>query len=375
MHHRRHINPPLSIYRKIAFSFIVLTVIVIGVIFYFTLSYSYITITPNEKEVNTDFNFIIVEDPEAEKSEEGIFSGTIVNQELENEKEFDSTGSFQLSGDFSGKVKLFNKLTQLQTLIVKTRLLSPDGTLFRLKNQVAIPAGGSIETEVYPDDPAKATATMGTKFTIPGLSQNLQSLVYAEAISDFRVSGDTVKVITQDDLDKAVIAYADELAQELVKDTATDKAKILSKEVISKEFSNKVDDQVDKFKLKLRIKVIGVIFDETQVKKYSKQVLDGQVTADYQLISDSSGSLIYEIEKTDLVNRIVQIKSNIKGISIISENSQILDRDKLIRLSQDELKAYLENFDDIASVEISFFPSWAKKMPFFQDHIIIRVVQ
>ncbi|MCX6743630.1 MAG: hypothetical protein NT116_05355 [Candidatus Parcubacteria bacterium] len=354
MPHRHHINPPLSIYRKIAFSFIVLTIILIGVVFYFTLSYSYITITPKEKEVSTDFNFIIVED-------------------TDGEKELDATGSQQVSSEFSGKVKLINKLGATQSLIVKTRLLSPDGTLFRLKNQTEIPAGGSQVADVYPDDPTKTTATNGTKFTIPGLSQNMQQFVYAEADGDFISAGQVFKVVSQEDLDKAVSSYADELAQQALKDADPNMAKILSKEIITKEFSQKAGDQIDKFKIKLNIKVIGVIFDENQVKTFAKKTLDGQVTADYQLISDSSDQLIYEIEKTDLANRLVQIKSNIKGMMIISENSQILDRDKLIRMSQQDLKSYLENFDNIERVDINFFPSWAKKMPFFQDHIIIKI--
>ncbi|MCX6744414.1 MAG: hypothetical protein NTX82_02730 [Candidatus Parcubacteria bacterium] len=373
MPQRHHINPPLSIYRKIAFSFIVLTVILIGVVFYFTLSYSYITITPNAKEVSTDFNFIIVEDSNAQKPDEGIFAGQIINQTLGGEKEFDATGSQQVSSEFIGKVKLLNKLSSDQILIVKTRLLSPEGNIFRLKNQVEIPANGSIVTDVYPDDLTKTTATAGTKFTVPGLSQNMQQFISAEAVSDFLASGQMLKVVSQEDLDKAVVSYADELAQQAVKDADDNMAKILSKEVVAKEFSQKAGDQADKLKLKLNIKVIGVIFDENQVKTFAKKTLEGQVTADYQLVSDSSDQLIYEIEKTDLANKLVQIKSNVKGMTVISENSQILDREKLIRMSQDDLKSYLENFDSVEKVEISFFPSWAKKMPFFQDHIIIKV--
>ncbi len=375
MPHRHHINPPLSIYRKIAFSFIVLTVILIGVVFYFTLSYSYITITPRAKEVSTDFNFIMVEDASAQKPEEGIFAGKIINETLSGEKEFIATGSQQVSSEFIGQVKLFNKLSADQILIVKTRLLSPDGILFRLKNQVGIPGNGSVIADVYPDDLTKTAAVAGTKFTIPGLSQNMQQFVYAEAVSDFLASGQSVKVITQEDLDKAVVSYSDELAQQTVKDADFNMSKILSKEVVSKEFNQKAGDQAVNFKINLKIKVIGVIFDERQVKTFAQKTLDGQVTSDYQLVSDSSGQLIYEIEKTDLANKLVQIKSNIKGMTIISENSQILDRDKLIRMSQQDLKSYLENFDNIEKVEISFFPSWSKKMPFFQDHIIIQVVQ
>jgi hypothetical protein len=373
MPHRHHINPPLSIYKKIALSFIVLTFLLIVIIFYFTLSYAYITIYPKTQDINTDFNFIIVEDQNAVKATEGIFSGKLVDQTFENEKVFPATGSKLLTGDLVGRVKLVNNLSKVQTLIATTRLLTPDGTLFRIKNKVDIPAQGSLETDVYPDDPAKVSASAGTKFTIPGLSQNLQQFVYAQAVSDFKASGQEVKIITQEDLDKAASSYTDELAQQLITPDDIDKAKILNKEVISTEFSQKAGDQADEFKLKLKVKVSGVIFDESPVKDFAKKVMEGMVTSDEQLTSDTSDKLIYEIQKIDSANKVVQLKGSIKGTTVISENSQILDRDKLIRLSSDEIKAYLENFDNIESVDISFFPSWSKKMPFFQDHIIIKV--
>ena len=149
---KRHINPPLDIYKKIALSFIVLTLVLIVVIFYFTLSYAYITIFPKNKEVATNFNFIIVEDSVATNVSDGIFIGKIINQTLEGEKEFPTSGSTILTGDTAGKVKITNNLSTSQILIINTRLLSPDGILFRLKNRVEVPANGTLETEVYPDD-------------------------------------------------------------------------------------------------------------------------------------------------------------------------------------------------------------------------------
>ncbi|OGY42068.1 MAG: hypothetical protein A2Y67_03250 [Candidatus Buchananbacteria bacterium RBG_13_39_9] len=375
MAHKRHINPPLNIYRKIALSFIILTIILIGVIFYFTLSYSYISITPKEEAVNSDFNFIIVEDDKAVNSEEGIFIGKIINETFEGEKEFAATGAKQLVGEMAGTVEIFNKLSVNQSLIINTRLLSPEGILFRLKNRVDVPAGKSIKTDVYPDDLSKTVATAGTKFTLPGLSPNLQQLIYAAAVNDFKVAGQEVKVISAEDLDNSVNSLGDELAQQLIKDEDVNKAKILNKEILSKEFSNKVDDQTDKFTTKISIKVIGVIFDEQPAKDYAKKILGASIPADKQLMANNSDKMVYQLDNTDLVNKIAQIKGNIKGIMIISENSQILDKDKLSRLSSDELKAYLENFNEIEKVEIKYFPSWMKKMPFFKDHIIIQLIK
>jgi ribosomal protein L21E len=41
----------------------------------------------------------------------------------------------------------------------------------------------------------------------------------------------------------------------------------------------------------------------------------------------------------------------------------------------DEIKSYLKTFEEIDNVDVTFFPSWLKKMPYFKDHIIIKIAQ
>jgi hypothetical protein len=371
---RRHaINPPLNIYKKLALSFIVLTVILLGVIFYFTFSYAYITITPKPQDIATDFNFVIVEDANAVNAQEGIFLGQVVNQTIDGEKSFDATGSQPSKGELVGLVKIFNTQSKPQTLIATTRLLTAENVLYRIKDKVVIPAKGSIETQVYPDSANEPLVNSGTKFTIPGLSKSMQQVVYAEAVNDFKAAGQMVKAVTQDDLNNGLAALSDELAQKLFTDAQSGQVKILSKEVLDKKFSNKAGDITDTFTVSLKLKVVGVIFDDKPVKDFATKALESMVPQDKQVVGTNVDSLLYEVEKYDLNNKSAQIKSNIKGQVILGDNSPILDKENLIKLNSNEIKAYLENFDDIASVDITFFPTWIKKMPSFTDHIIIRI--
>jgi len=375
MHHRHHINPPLSIYKKIALTFIILAVILIGVIFYFTLSYAYITIYPKQEQVKTDFNFVIVEDEKGVNPLAGIFAGKIVDQTFEGEKLLLTTGTKQLAGDIVGKVKITNGLSKNQTLVATTRLLSPEGTLYRLKNKVEVPAAGTIDAEVYADDSTKPLAKAGTKFTIPGLSETLQKIVFAESLQDFVTNGQMVKAVSQEEMDKALADYEEELAQQAVKEEDSGKIKVLNKEVLSKTFDATPGDEVLNYHLKLKLKVSGVIFADQDVKVFAQESLASQISVDKQSVASNSDNLVYEVEKVDLNNKLAQLKSSISGVAIISLNSPILERDKLVKLSFDEIKAYLENFEQIERVDITFFPSWVKKVPYFQDHIIIEIAQ
>ncbi len=369
------INPPLNIYKKIAISFIVLTLILIAVIFYFTLSYAYITVYPKAQEIQTDFNFVIVEDPELVDAKEGIFPGQIINETLTGEKTLETKGTKQIFEDVVGQVKIYNDLSRDQALVATTRLLTPEGVLFRLQNRVNVPAGGSIVTEVYPDDPSQPLAKAGTEFMIPGLSQTLQEFVYAEAENDFAAEGVTVKAISQDEIDQAIEDFSEELAQQIFQEENIDKTKILTKEIIEQELSNQAGEEVDEYTLNLTVRVVGVMFDEQPVQNFAQKALESLVPLDKDLVVTNKDNLIYQIEKYDLENQLVQVSSTVKGVTIISEDSEILERDKLIKLKPAEIRAYLENFEDIESVDIGFFPSWIKKIPYFQDHIIIKIAQ
>ncbi|MCX6745766.1 MAG: hypothetical protein NTX00_01980 [Candidatus Parcubacteria bacterium] len=371
----RHVNPPLNIYKKIAISFIILTLVLVVVIFYFTMSYAYVTVYPKQDEVKTDFNFAITENQTGLNPEQGVFMGKIVEQSLDGEKLFVTTGKKSLLGDIVGRVKITNGLSRNQILVATTRLLSPDNVLYRLKERVEIPAQGKTEVNVYADNPSLPLAKAETKFTIPGLSPSVQTLVYAQAIQDFKANGQEVTAISQEELDKAVTDFSQELAQQAIKNEDTSKTNVLSKEIIDKTFDHKAGDEVLNFNLKLKIKVTGVIFDNTDIKNFALKSLTSQVPPDKQLISSDVDSLIYNIDKIDFKNKLAQLKSFISGIMIIGENSPILQPDKLARLNAVDAVSYLQTFDSIERAKISFFPSWVKKMPYFEDHIIIKIVK
>jgi len=80
-----------------------------------------------------------------------------------------------------GKVTLTNETDTTQTFVATTRLLSAEGILFRLKNATTIPSKGQAEAEVYADVAGIGGEIAPTKFTVPGLSADLQTVIYAES--------------------------------------------------------------------------------------------------------------------------------------------------------------------------------------------------
>ena len=124
----------------------------------------------------------------------------------------------QAEAQATGTVTIYNSWSENQPLMATTRLLTPDGVLFRIKERVDVPAGGKIENvEVYADQPGTSGNIGPTSFTIPGLWQGLQEKIYAENSEPMTGGLRETKFITQ----KIISETSDVLKGELI-----EKAKI-----------------------------------------------------------------------------------------------------------------------------------------------------
>lgn len=91
----------------------------------------------------------------------------------------------------SGKVTIFNKQKVVQTLIKTTRLEASDGKIYRIRENVKVPAAvgdkpGTLDVTVYAESAGTDyNKKAGTDFTIPGFKGKPQfQLVYAKSIGD-----------------------------------------------------------------------------------------------------------------------------------------------------------------------------------------------
>jgi len=173
-----------SFYRKILIGFSVMAVLVAALIAYFSLSKTIITVTLKPQIKSTTFTLGIRTNAAEQNSDAiEVLSGTVTTTEVKSSKTFDnpSTGD-EVPAQATGTVTIYNKYTKAQPLSATTRLLAPDGTLFRIKNVVTVPAGGKVDNvAVYADQPGKSGNLDPTKFTIPGLWAGLQDKLYAES--------------------------------------------------------------------------------------------------------------------------------------------------------------------------------------------------
>jgi len=363
----------ISPHLKIGYFFLIFTLILLGgFIFtlFFTLRGTEIIVKPKIFNIETSFKFEI--NDKIDRSKMKIFEVT-----KETEKEFSPKTKTQVYDYAGGEVKIINTSSQEQTLIATTRLLSPQGLIFRINETVYIKPKGETKTYAKADKAGKEYEIAPTKFTIPGLSTSLQKLIYAETEKPMTATSLQSGLVTLADLEEAKKKLKDQLYEnvldEIKKELPENNLQIITKSTILSEKSNaKINEEKEKFKVYLKLKVIALTFPREDLLEIAKNKLQEQLKEDNKLVSYDKESLSCLIDKID-VNR-ATLTIAIRGEAAINEQSKIFEKEKMTNATPEKIKVYLQSFEEIESVRIKFFPPFLKKMPKNPEKIKIKIL-
>lgn len=370
-----------STYKKLIISVFLILMMIAGVVIYFSLNRVEITIFPKLITKQTQFFINVSENPTEGATD--TLKGTIEKIEVENSGTFDATGEKEVIANGSlpvvGKVKLYNKQDSAQTLIKKTRLLSAENNLFRLNEAVSIPAGGSVEVDVYFDpEENNFMSQVPSKFTVPGLGESLQKLVYAESYETFVRPGNKVKFVQKSDIEAAVKELSTKKLEEIVNNLKIQHggnnpvALAYVGEVMEQTSDKKEGDLSDKFTVTVKVRVIAVLLDNEIYTVIDKKLNDF-VGDGYELKSLNFQNLKYVVDKYDLKNKTASVEVLAEGNLVLTTEHPLLNPVNLIGLSKEQLINYFQTMEDIRATEIKFYPSWLKKVPAMVDHIHISI--
>ncbi|EKD67967.1 MAG: hypothetical protein ACD_48C00133G0002, partial [uncultured bacterium] len=136
----------VGFYKFVALIFLAITLILFGVIVFMSSKRAVITITTRPEPIDITTTILVNGDDSAR-----TISGSVVTTTVSGTNTYYPTGNKEEPGISKGTVTLHNETSLEQPLVATTRLLSSDGTLFRLKDRVLVPAGGTVEAPVYAD--------------------------------------------------------------------------------------------------------------------------------------------------------------------------------------------------------------------------------
>jgi len=376
-----------GLYKKILIGFSALAAVLAGLIVYYSLSKTIITVTLKPAPETATLSVLVRKNAaEQESNLVTAISGTLTSVTVEGTETYDNpaTGG-EVAAQATGTVTIFNNYTKDQPLAATTRLLSSDGVLFRIKNRVDVPAGGKVENvEIYADQAGKTGNIDPTKFTIPGLWPGLQDKIYAESTSAMTGGIRTGRSITQAFINKSVQSLITELSEQAVAELAkpdgerlavTAEPSMLTPIIQDQTESSKDGEEAATLTVGLTIKYIAVIFDVPTLKSLAQNDLAAGLPVDEQIDAESAPTLSYSVESYDLKTESAMLSVKYTSMVVPRLSNPMFDRDQVAGHDAQEIKSYFSHFDQVKSVSIQFSPFWVTKAPQLKDHIEILLTK
>lgn len=324
---------------------------------------------------------------------QNVIPATVVEEQLEGQEEFESTGSASNDGKSSGTVRIYNKIEPLAplTLIKGTHFLSDSGKYFVTLEKVTIPkasyqrgklVAGYVDVKLQAKEAGEEYNIKPAKFSVPKLSgTSYYYVIWAE--SDDAMTGGyqgTVKKVTRDDVENAKSSLTKKLfsqAEELLKKKLSpDEVLIengMAKNVVTTDVLAKEGDNVNKFDVKSKIKISALVFQKQDLEKIIKEKITSQLTGNKNFL-EKTLKITHEPELVDVekgkTKLIVQAKADLyEDIDISSFLGQ------LSKKSPEEIKSIIENNypNHISELKVKFWPFWVKKAPKNKDKISVNL--
>ncbi len=374
-------NNPHRSYKQIAIIFIILAILLILGVTYITLSKVTITITPANEPVTYNFDLTISQNPQNNTSTQVILPGLVTSKQQQISDTFSVEDGQTIQAKAEGTVTLYNDRNVAQTLVATTRLLTPDNVLFRLKNRVTIPANLTIQAEVAADQEGEIGNIGPTTFTIPGLSEDLQGLVYAKSTTPMAGGLRTIGILTENDIQKAeqelIKSASSNIMAQFLEEAEQKKYELLDtqRQLNNLSYEEELGSEIDSFGLTGDLTLNAVFANKKEILELAKTKLKQSQGSRSEFIQADPSTLNYTVKKVDPQNNQAVLNVSISGLSTVDADKNMFNKELLVGFTEEDLKLYFSQFESIQSIHVEFSPFWVKKAPLLTDHIHIKIAE
>lgn len=363
---------PVRFYKFIALTFLFITLALVGTIIFMSSKRASITIITKSEPLEVTDTLVL--DP---KNSAAVVPGFATTTVVEYEKVFSPEGTRSEDVAAVGEVTLINETAIPQSLIATTRVLSKEGVLFRLTNAVTVPAQGSIKASVYADVKGQSGNIAPTTFTIPGLNEDKQKVIYAKSENAMSGGVRTFGVVEQADVTKAEKTMLEEMKTKgsAVLGLYVSEGMAGLFDVVQYTFDPvaEVGKEVDSFTIKGKATVVGVWYDTAKVKTFAEDMLKKRVIDNSEVLSSIESNPSITLEKYDLSLGTANLTVSHRGLVNIDENSKELEKTNFFGKSEDEVKRYVMSLKHVEGVEMSFKPLWNRSVPRVANNVEITI--
>lgn len=366
---------PVRFYKVVALTFLVLTIVLLGMVLFMSTKRATITIMTSATPVDVSTVVTIGEDV-TDSALQGVVTSTIVTlSEL-----FQPTGEDEQPGFAEGTVTLVNDSDRSQPLVKTTRLLTPEGVLFRIQDGVTVPANGQVTVLARADKEGKSGNVGPTSFTIPGLNESRQKEVYARVESALTGGVRVVGVLSTDDIkrsEKILLEKLEERANDILSAQVEDEdlASVFSIEGKTFTVDKEIGEEVDGFTITGTATVIGVFYDEEGVIAKARKKLNTRAIDDTEIVKSVEGGATITFESYDRSDNVALLDVFSSGTAELNPESTKLQKSEFFGKTKDEVRRYLLTLDHVSGVEVKLQPAWVGRVPQVADHVRIVVTK
>ncbi len=328
------------------------------------LPHAQVTLYLTPKIIDKEIDFTVNSQKETD-TEKNQLKGELVEIEVEDTLQTDTTGQSEAGDKAKGEVSLINKTTSLKKFPSGTILIGPSNLEFELDSDTSV-ASQSADTGTWGNATAAVTAVSAgtssnlssdTSLTIKGFD----ATSYAAKTNNNLSGGTSRQVRSVAEADRTKLL--EDLTQKLSEKASGElKNQIQSSEtlidtgyeqkVVSKKFSQAVGEETDTLSLTMKLRLTTLKFLNEDLLLLVQKDITSETPENFVTAPDSSQITISEAQVED---GLASVTANLKTRLLPQINSQEIISN-LLGKKPATIENYLKSLPNFARVQISLSP-------------------
>jgi len=364
----------LKSYRKLAVNFLILTVNLLVIILYFTLSQAKVSIVPVKDTFSHTVTVPIREEVQA--SDGLAIAGSLATVDVSHEQTFTINETSEVPAQAKGEVTLYNTTpNRNQVLVRNTRLQNDAGLEIKTDTQVQLAPGQSIVVPVYATNEGAEGNVSSGRFQIAALPY-LKDKIYAEITTPLSGGVLNVKAVTPTTFSNAREQIEIELSNKAWQQLSEQYDALPPRDQMTLEITtfdadaNPGDIEIDSFTASAEAVASIFVYDEDRALEIVKQELVKNIPADKILLRFEDGSYVPQLHINEQT-----LSATISAIVQPKLSDVILNQEDIIGMNEAEVQEHFQKITGIRNVEVKFWPFWVQSVPNLKDHVDIEIKQ